>query len=265
MGQMDLISLFKKYFRRESNARAPVDLFARSASEVKALWDQGNVAEALRVSLEALRHPGAADDPAFFRYFASVAGAAWLHSNGCAPGIPFFRDYVRQNPDDPMGYEILGALLWYSGNLDDARETYTLGLARSPENTELHSGRGQVLADLGHYEEALSDLDRALELFGSEQDFSHHVKWQAYTRNGRALALAGLGKIDLALKEFQESIILQPDNAWVYFNRAKVHEENKQFGQAVEDYRLALQKREPPLSGLKKDHAVNRLGELAKS
>lgn len=263
---MDLTGPFKKYFRRQPKASPTSDFLVRLVSEVKAFQDQGNIPEMLRVSLEALRMPGVADHPAFFRYFANVAGVAWFRTDEYGPGIRFFRDYVREHSDDDMGYRMLGHLLWYSGQLNEAYETYSSGLSRSLDSVELLSARGQVLADLQRYEEALSDLDRALEfLLVSEGEFSHRLKLQAYTRNGKGFALAGLGKRDLAFQEFQESINLQPENAWVYFNRAKVHEENKQFEQAVADYQLALKKREPRLSPPKKDHAMNRLSELAES
>ena len=42
---------------------------------------------------------------------------------------------------------------------------------------------------------------------------------EAFVHNGRAFALAGLGK---NAAEFEASIRLSPENAWVYHNRGQV-------------------------------------------
>jgi hypothetical protein len=72
------------------------------------------------------------------------------------------------------------------------------------------------------------------------------------THNGKTATLAGLGQNDLAVKEFKDSINLQPDNAWVYFNRVQFHERNNDIAAPAAAYRVALDKEKPPLSLLKR-------------
>jgi len=57
------------------------------------------------------------------------------------------------------------------------------------------------------------------------------------------------------MAEFDRSISLCPDNAWVYFNRAMVYESKGELEKAKSDYTLSLQKNIPKLSVLKRKYA----------
>ncbi len=81
------------------------------------------------------------------------------------------------------------------------------------------------------------------------------IQVEAYSFNGRAVAHAGLGDFERAMAEFDRSISLCPDNAWVYFNRAKMYENKGQLEKAKSDYELSLQKNTPKLSVLKRKYA----------
>lgn len=78
---------------------------------------------------------------------------------------------------------------------------------------------------------------------------------EAITRNGRAVALAGLGRINEAMTEFEASVNLCADNAWVYYNRAQVYERINDQQKAIADYRTALVKTGPHLSPRQKELA----------
>jgi tetratricopeptide (TPR) repeat protein len=85
------------------------------------------------------------------------------------------------------------------------------------------SGRGQVLGEAGEHDRAIEDLDLALrDLETVSAPDASWAKWyeqiEAFVHNGRAFALAGLGKNGAAMDEFEASIRLSPENAWVYHN-----------------------------------------------
>jgi tetratricopeptide (TPR) repeat protein len=46
------------------------------------------------------------------------------------------------------------------------------------------------------------------------------VALRAYALSGKGAAYSGLGKLDAAQKDFNESLALCPKNAWVYYNMA---------------------------------------------
>jgi tetratricopeptide (TPR) repeat protein len=93
-------------------------------------------------------------------------------------------------------------------------------------------------------------------------DPSRKVQVQAFSLNGRALAHAGMGDFERAMAEFDRSISLWPDNAWVYFNRATVYEKKGHLEKAVADYTLSLQKNLPKLNVLKKKYAEVKIKAL---
>jgi hypothetical protein len=76
------------------------------------------------------------------------------------------------------------------------------------------------LGEAGEHGRAIADLDLALRVLEtvSAPDASW-AKWyeqiDAFLHNRRAFALAGLGKNGAATDEFEVSIRLSPENAWV--------------------------------------------------
>ena len=107
----------------------------------------------------------------------------------------------------------------------------------------------------------MDDLDFVLK--NLEQNTAVHpsrkTEVQAYSLNGRAVAHAGLGDYGRAMAEFDRSISLCPENAWVYFNRALVYENKGDLAKAMSDYKLSLQKNTPKLSVLKRNYAEVRV------
>jgi tetratricopeptide (TPR) repeat protein len=124
------------------------------------------------------------------------------------------------------------------------------------------------LSEAGEHAEAIEDLDSALKALktASAADASR-TKWceqiEAFVHNGRGFALAGLGDLTKAEKEFELSIELSPGNAWVYHNRGQAFDRNGDWERATADYRMALTKKEPALSPLRKKRAEERLSELS--
>lgn len=80
---------------------------------------------------------------------------------------------------------------------------------------------------MGEHANAVKDLDAALKALKavSAADPSW-TRWceqiEAFAHNGRAFALAGIGDLPEAEKEFALSTKLSPGNAWVYHNRGQV-------------------------------------------
>ena len=114
--------------------------------------------------------------------------------------------------------------------------------------------------ECGKYDLALHDLDSALELLSKHHPMAHRSA--AYARNGRGAALVGLGRIEKGLKEFEQSLALCPDNAWVYFNRAQFYDSRMEREKAISDYEASLAKFDPPLNSIKREEAQRRLQEL---
>ena len=75
--------------------------------------------------------------------------------------------------------------------------------------------------------------------------------------------LSGLGKNGAAMDEFEASIRLSTENAWVYHNRGQACELGGDREKAIADYQKALSKKNPALTPKRKAHAQARIRELS--
>jgi len=220
--------------------------------------------EARRLLLQALERRDEIVDATQLYYILTTLGAAWLSEGDYPECIEFFSEYIRCHPGDAAAYCARGGALWYSGRLTEALADHSRALEISPDDVGALLERGQILAETGEHNKALDDLGRALQLLPHSQiqDAAWLGKMEAYIRNGRGLALAGMGETELAFREFESSIALCPDNAWVYFNRALVNDRLVELEKAKSDYQSALTRNDPKLNSLKRKFAERRVEEL---
>jgi tetratricopeptide (TPR) repeat protein len=112
-----------------------------------------------------------------------------------------------------------------------------------------HNRRGEFKAKDGHEAEALADFEAAVQAGGS---------WRAI--HNRGVSYAAAGRVDLALRDLDRAIELNPDylNAW--FNRGELKYKQGDFAAAAADYTSALKlnpKDSATLNG--RGHALYRL------
>jgi tetratricopeptide (TPR) repeat protein len=91
-------------------------------------------------------------------------------------------------------------------------------------------------------------------------DFSESLRYRpdsadAYT--GRANAHRGLGQLDAAIADHSEAIRLKPDFAMAYSNRGNVYSDKKDYQRAIADYDEAL-KRDPHYAAAFYNRAIAR-------
>lgn len=218
---------------------------------------QGDYLAARNLLLKALEQRNEIRDAAVLNRLLELLAWTWTQTGQYRDATEFFSNYLRLYPKDVRAYTLRAGSLWYSGELRQAIDDYSTALELDPSEILAHMGRGQVLAESGEYARAINDLDFVHESL--EQNTVADPWWktqvQAYSFNGRAVAHAGLGDFERAMAEFDRSISLCPDNAWVYFNRAMVYENKGQLEKAKSDYALSLQKNMPKLSVLKRKYA----------
>jgi len=154
-------------------------------------------------------------------------------------------------------YAIRAGAYWYSEQLVEAIDDFTELIERNDEDDfHAHAGRGQVYAELGEFDLALADLDHALALVNRLAGGKGPSKTGlAYAYNGRAFALAGLGRLDEAMRDFDRSLKDAPESAWVYYNLGLVFHHLGRNAEAVARFEHALEKTDPPLPPLKRDRA----------
>jgi tetratricopeptide (TPR) repeat protein len=218
--------------------------------------------------LQAIGFRDSINEPETIGYLLMSLASTWLLTEQYEDGIAFFSEYLSRYPEDSAAYCGRAEALWYTGQLQEAILDYSRALDLKPNDILSLSGRGQVLAEVGENGRAVEDLNLALlTLQTISKPDSSWDKWyeqiEAFVHNGRGFALAGLGEGGPAMDEFEVSIRLSPENAWVYHNRAQVYDRAGSREKASEDYQKALIKKNPALSPTRKAHAQSRVRELS--
>ena len=158
-------------------------------------------------------------------------------------------------PDQSVGYRLRGGLHWDMEQFVEAHDDYTRVLEFEPNQPESLSARGQILAEMGEYDQALDHLNIAAE---RSQKAGTNLTL-AFTLNGRALALAGLNRFEESTRDYERSVQLCPSNPWVYYHRGMVMFQRGEFREAQHLLEMALELSDPPLPVRKKQRARTAL------
>jgi|GEM_PF-2952626 len=148
--------------------------------------------------------------------------------------------------DTPLQNVLLqerAACLWYAGQLVEALDDLNAVLESEEDLPGALASRGHVLVELGEYEAALADLDRAVEKL-QQQGCDRAL---AAALNGRSVALGGLERWDEAWQNWEQSLTLRPDNAWLHFNGGVLNLGQNESARAGWCFALALQCSDPQL------------------
>jgi len=141
---------------------------------------------------------------------------------------------------------------WCAEQFSEAADDLTICLEQSEDLLLAIASRGQVLADLGEYDQALQDLDRALEL----ADGNETLPIVAYAHRGRGVALLGLGRLDEAVRELELSIEACPENGWAQYSLGLYYAFTERPREASLCFRLALTLDRPRLTSRQRARAT---------
>jgi tetratricopeptide (TPR) repeat protein len=236
--------------------RCPELAFAYAA-RANAWAQKGDHEKAAEDYQEAIRlDPGSAEGFALQRLI--VEATFHFRKEEYPRAIALADEAIELEPDCAPAYSIRGAAWWYSEHQVEAVDAFTRLLEVAGDSFAGYCNRGQVYAEMGEYDKALEDLNRALELGASKESAATLVA----ARSGRALAYAGLGRYDEADRDFEQSIADCPANAWAHYNRGLTHHQRGNTAAAAESFRRALEASESPLSPRKRDRARAYLRRL---
>lgn len=243
------------------------DKLARLDSLVwRGIWflGAGNYEKAKAAFLMALPLRDELKSLGLLEYVLMSLAATWVGMGAYDEGVAFFSAYINSYPDDSMAYCGRAADFWYLGKPEEALRDYSRSIELDPNNALAISGQGQLLAEMGRNQEALAALDLAICQTEKANSIWHKYREviEAFVRSGRGVAAAGTGQNELAVAEFDASMALSPDNAWVYYNRAQINERLGRRENALSDYKLALAKRRPPLTPSRREVAQARIRGL---
>lgn len=191
-----------------SGTSAPASEHAGSKAALErgiGLVEQGDLAagiEILRTVLSA-----ASDDAELVVRAHSWIGAALTRAGDPEGALQECRLALELAPEDPWLHYACGVACYTMGELEDAREAFTLAIAQDPRHIKSLQWRGLVQRDLDDDRSAVEDLTRALECIESA-DESALSSWGGNRRmllmktlNLRLQAFDDLGLHDAAMRD----------------------------------------------------------------
>jgi len=239
------------YFNRlvELDPEAPQSLIGRSATFE--LMGEVQKAEADRNEARSLSSASSEELNTAQLLFTANAACA---SNQFEKAIELATEVI-EGQDEPhwRALRIRAQARWYNEDFVEAIDDYKLILEGDEDWTRSDDNAlGQVLCEIGECDQALTALDRSIELARHEDD----RLGLAFAMNGRGRALAGLSRFEEAEQAFTESLRLKPDNAWLHFNRGLMYLAQNNHSRAIECFELSLNVTSPKLTPAKRRRAL---------
>lgn len=176
------------------------------------------------------------DDLAGARLLSAIADLRF-QAGRYAEAADLQREAISTLPGDAEAMTGLGYAQWYGGSPADAVATFNQVLGQDRNVPAALVGRGQALADISRYGDALVDLRRALDLGHPDE---------ADVRSALALALAGLGRTADADAELATARRLATGWARTHLRAGRIAMLRRQTALARAEL-LAAMDAEPPL------------------
>lgn len=144
--------------------------------------------------------------------------------------VGMWRKVIAQRPENSRAHNNLGAILYRSGEKEEALALYRKALDLRPEQAEAHYNLGIALAAEGRDDEALPHLEAAVRFDPSK----------ALWHNDLGLMLARHGHVEEAIEQFSQALAIRPSYADAHnnigvalANQGKIAEARAHFAEAL--------------------------------
>lgn len=125
-----------------------------------------------------------------------------LESGDAQSAETLYREVIAKYPNDPRGYNALGACLVFQKRFDEARTNYLHALHLDSQSERALYGLGCVAYDENRYDDAKDDLEKAL-LLNDEDNLCHRLL---------GIVDVQLGDKQSAVLHFERAIALDPSD-----------------------------------------------------
>lgn len=141
---------------------------------------------------------------------------------------------------DPLADIRAGNQAFADGKIEQAVVAFSRAIdggGLDPDSLALaHNNRGVAYSELGDFDRAIADYERALQLRPGDPKSVRNLRI-AHTRRG--LAAARVGELDRALADLTRAIELEPEHPTAYVRRAELRLERGEVEAAIGDLETA--------------------------
>lgn len=148
-----------------------------------------------------------------FERMVQACSIGELYQKGCKTEdihlkISYFTDVLKLDPKVVGSYINRGTCYYELGQYDQALQDFNRAVQLDPENATVFYHRGLTLTKLNHYEDAIQDFNLAIQL---DQEYEYAILNRGYCYSKQGL-------YEFAIHDFKKVIELSPNNASAYFN-----------------------------------------------
>jgi tetratricopeptide (TPR) repeat protein/serine/threonine protein kinase len=173
-----------------------------------------------------------------------------------AEAAEHFLKAIELSPQYEGAYSDLTQAFFRAGEIEQAQQWSQRWLTAMPDSRAAHRWRGFLRFSVESYEEALSDLDRAIEL-GKHDAEAHYL---------RARVLVAMKQYDRATRDFDRSLQLNSTDDAAHMGRGRLHFSRGQFAEAASDFSQVLSRSPQNAEALRvRGDALRRLGRHAEA
>lgn len=140
-----------------------------------------------------------------------------------------FKECIRINPSDPLGYVVMGRNAKMQGHHKKAVELYDKAIELQDDQSLAYAFRAESYIALGRFEEAATDVVTSLSIDGGDKAFHHMIE----------LADSSYATIVSRLKV---QLNVEPNNPYWFYCLGVVSEVAERYESAIENYRQAIAK-----------------------
>jgi tetratricopeptide (TPR) repeat protein len=208
---------------QKSVSRSSASNVTQALQQALALHQQGRLAEAEKIYRRILEAAPSQFDA------LHLLGVLKLQTGNNAEAHRLIAAALKVDPRSGDALTNLGLALRAMNRTAEALASFERALALAPNHVEALNNRGLLLLTDGRAADALSCFDQVLRLA------PRHL-----ARINRANALAGLGRLEEAIAEYDRVLAMFPNHAGARFNRGNALHGSARYAEAVADFDRAL-------------------------
>ena len=143
--------------------------------------------------------------------------------------VDSFERATNSNPKFAPAFEDKNFVLRRLNRFDEALAAIKTATILEPENANYHFYLANNLSELQRFDEAIVAYDKAIEI--TPRSSYYYNRGNCYYNRG---------KIELALKDYNQALAIEPNHANAYGSRANLYKKQGKAELALEDYNQAL-------------------------